>query len=246
MFDWLASPEAWVALATLTALEIVLGIDNIIFISILVGRLPAHQRNFARRTGLALAMLTRLALLFSLAWVMGLTEPWFSVFGTAISGRDIILIGGGLFLLAKATHEIHNSMEGIAEEDKSAIVAPNLIMVLVQIAILDIVFSLDSVITAVGLADHVSVMAIAIVIAVGVMLFAAKPIGDFVDTHPTIKILALSFLVVVGLTLMVEGFDVHVPKGYIYFAMAFSLGVEMLNIRMRKKHDPVKLHKNEP
>lgn len=242
MFDWLASPEAWVALATLTALEIVLGIDNIIFISILVGRLPAHQRDVARRVGLALAMLTRLALLFSLAWVMGLTDPLFSVLGEEISGRDIILIGGGLFLLAKATHEIHNSLEGV-EEHERAVVAPNLIMVLVQIAILDIVFSLDSVITAVGLADHVSVMAIAIIIAVGVMLFAAKSIGEFVETHPTIKMLALSFLVMVGLTLMVEGFDVHVPKGYIYFAMAFSLGVEMLNIRMRKKREPLKLHK---
>lgn len=242
MFDWLASPEAWVALATLTALEIVLGIDNIIFISILVGRLPPHQRDFARRTGLALAMLTRLGLLFSLAWVMGLTNPLFSILGEEISGRDIILIGGGLFLLAKATHEIHNSLEGVEAQERGVVV-PNLAMVLVQIAILDIVFSLDSVITAVGLADHVSVMAIAIIIAVGVMLFAARSIGEFVDAHPTIKILALSFLVVVGLTLMVEGFDVHVPKGYIYFAMAFSLGVEMLNIRMRKKREPVKLHK---
>ena len=242
MFEWLASPEAWVALATLTALEIVLGIDNIIFISILVGRLPPHQRNLARKTGLALAMLTRLALLFSLAWVMGLTAPWFSVLGEEISGRDVILIGGGLFLLAKATHEIHNSLEG-AEEQDHRVVAPNLLLVLVQIAVLDIVFSLDSVITAVGLADHVTVMAIAIIIAVGVMLLAAKAIGDFVEAHPTIKVLALSFLVVVGLTLMVEGFDVHVPKGYIYFAMAFSLAVEMLNIRMRKKRNPIKLHK---
>jgi predicted tellurium resistance membrane protein TerC len=243
MFDWLASPEAWVALATLTALEIVLGIDNIIFISILVGRLPPQQRDLARRVGLALAMLTRLALLFSLAWVMGLTDPLFSVLGEEISGRDIILIGGGLFLLAKATHEIHNSLEGVEEQERGTSVAPNLLMILVQIAILDIVFSLDSVITAVGLADHISVMAIAIIIAVGVMLFAAKAIGEFVDSHPTIKILALSFLVVVGLTLMVEGFDVHVPKGYIYFAMAFSLGVEMLNIRMRNKRAPLKLHK---
>ncbi|MBC6904397.1 TerC family protein [Saccharophagus sp. K07] len=242
MFEWLSNPEAWIALATLTALEIVLGIDNIIFISILVGRLPARQRNVARRLGLALAMLTRLALLFSLAWVMGLTDPWFTVLGEEISGRDIILIGGGLFLLAKATHEIHNSLEG-AEESERPIGASNMLMILVQIAILDIVFSLDSVITAVGLADDVMVMAIAIVLAVGVMLFAARPIGDFVESHPTVKILALSFLVMVGLTLMVEGFDVHVPKGYIYFAMAFSLGVEMLNLRLRKKRDPIQLHK---
>lgn len=242
VFEWLANPEAWIALATLTALEIVLGIDNIIFISILVGRLPEHQRNFARRTGLALAMLTRLALLFSLAWVMGLTEAWFTLLGEEISGRDVILIGGGLFLLAKATHEIHNSLEG-EEDSVQAVVAANLVMVLIQIAILDIVFSLDSVITAVGLADHVSIMAIAIIIAVGVMLLAAKSIGDFVDSHPSIKILALSFLLLVGVTLMVEGFDVHVPKGYIYFAMAFSLSVEMINIRMRKKREPLKLRK---
>jgi predicted tellurium resistance membrane protein TerC len=244
MFEWIASPEAWIALGTLTALEIVLGIDNIIFISILVGRLPAHQRNFARRTGLGLAMGTRLALLFSLAWVMGLTEPWFTIFGEEISGRDIILIGGGLFLLAKATHEIHNSLEG-GENENKPVIAASVGMVLVQIAILDIVFSLDSVITAVGLAEHVSIMAIAIVLAVGVMLFAAKPIGDFVDANPTIKILALSFLILVGATLIVEGFDVHVPKGYIYFAMAFSVVVEMINIRMRKKSDEaVKLHKS--
>lgn len=242
IFDWLASPEAWVALATLTALEIVLGIDNIIFISILVGRLPERQRAFARRVGLSLAMLTRLALLFSLAWVMGLTTTWFTVLGEEISGRDVILIAGGLFLLAKATHEIHNSLEGY-EDSTATVVVANLSMVLVQIAILDIVFSLDSVITAVGLADHVSIMAIAIIAAVGVMLFAAKAIGDFVDAHPSIKMLALSFLVMVGLTLMIEGFDVHVPKGYIYFAMAFSLGVEMLNIHMRKRRNPVKLHK---
>ena len=246
MFEWLASPEAWVALATLTALEIVLGIDNIIFISILVGRLPEHQRKFARNVGLSLAMLTRLALLFSLAWVMGLTEPLFSIFGQEISGRDIILIGGGLFLIAKATHEIHGSLEG-AVESKQNVAAKGLMMVLVQIAILDIVFSLDSVITAVGLVSQVPIMATAIIIAVGVMLFAAKPIGDFVDTHPTIKILALSFLVVVGFTLLVEGFEVHVPKGYIYFAMAFSLGVEMINIKLRKSMDkPVELRKDYP
>ena len=243
MFEWIISPEAWIALATLTALEIVLGIDNIIFISILVSRLPDHQREFGRRVGLALAMLTRLALLFSIAWVMGLKDPWFTIFAQEISGRDTILILGGLFLLYKSTQEIHQSMEGV-EEETSVPVAAGLAGVLVQIAILDIVFSLDSVITAVGLVEHVSIMAIAIIIAVVIMLIAAKPIGDFVDRHPTIKILALSFLILVGVTLIVEGFDVHVPKGYIYFAMAFSVGVEMLNIRMRKKAVvPVKLHK---
>lgn len=243
MFEWITSPEAWIALGTLTALEIVLGIDNIIFISILVGRLPEHQREIGRRVGISLAMLTRLALLFSIAWVMGLKETWFSVLGQDISGRDVILITGGLFLLFKSTHEIHNSLEGVEEETTVPKVA-GLASVLVQIAILDIVFSLDSVITAVGLVDHVSIMAIAIIIAVVIMLMAAKSIGDFVDRHPTIKMLALSFLILVGVTLIVEGFDVHVPKGYIYFAMAFSISVEMLNIRMRKKAAvPVKLHK---
>jgi predicted tellurium resistance membrane protein TerC len=243
MFEWLASPEAWIALGTLTALEIILGIDNIIFLSILVGRLPRNQRAFARKTGLGLAMITRLALLFSISWVMELTEPWFTLFNQAISGRDLVLIGGGLFLLAKATHEIHNSLEGI-EDRGTAVVAASLGMVLMQIAILDVVFSLDSVITAVGLVEHVSIMAIAIILAVVVMLMAAKPIGDFVDEHPTIKMLALSFLILVAVTLMVEGFDVHVPKGYIYFAMAFSVAVEMLNIRIRKiRAEPVRLHK---
>jgi predicted tellurium resistance membrane protein TerC len=246
MFEWLASPEAWVALATLTALEIVLGIDNIIFISILVGRLPVHQRKVARTVGLGLAMITRLALLFSLAWVMGLTDPLFSMFSHDVSGRDIILIGGGLFLIAKATHEIHGSLEGAIETERS-VTANGLTMVLVQIAILDIVFSLDSVITAVGLVSQVPIMAAAIIISVGVMLFAAKPIGEYVDAHPTIKILALSFLVIVGFTLMIEGFEVHIPKGYIYFAMAFSLGVEMINIKLRKNLEkPVELRKDYP
>jgi predicted tellurium resistance membrane protein TerC len=243
MFEWFTSPEAWIALGTLTALEIVLGIDNIIFISILVGRLPQHQRELGRRVGIGLAMLTRLGLLFSIAWVMSLKETWFTVLAQDISGRDVILILGGLFLLFKATHEIHNSLEGVEEDTKVPVVA-GLGSVLVQIAILDIVFSLDSVITAVGLVEHVSIMAIAIILAVVVMLMAAKSIGDFVDRHPTIKILALSFLILVGVTLIVEGFDVHVPKGYIYFAMAFSVIVEMLNIRMRKKVvEPVRLHK---
>jgi Membrane protein TerC, possibly involved in tellurium resistance len=243
MFEWVTSPESWVALLTLTALEIVLGIDNIIFISILVGRLPEAQRNFARRMGLGLAMLTRLGLLFSITWVMGLTEPWFTVFGNSVSGRDVVLIGGGMFLLFKATHEIHNSLEGAGDNAKN-IVVTSMGMVLIQIAILDIVFSLDSVITAVGLVEHITLMAIAIIMAVLVMLMAAKPIGDFVEDHPTIKILALSFLILVGMTLIVEGFDVHIPKGYIYFAMAFSVGVEFLNLRMRKKTaETVKLHR---
>ena len=243
MFEWVTSPEAWIALGTLTALEIVLGIDNIIFISILVSRLPENQRNFGRQVGLGLAMVARLALLFSIAWVMGLTAPWFSVMGKEISGRDLILILGGLFLLGKSTHEIHHSLEGGVDNKHMAAVA-TLGSVLFQIAVLDIVFSLDSVITAVGLVKHISIMAIAIIIAVAVMLLAAKAIGDFVDAHPTIKILALSFLILVGVTLIVEGFDVHVPKGYIYFAMAFSVVVEMLNIRMRKKQSrPVKLNK---
>jgi predicted tellurium resistance membrane protein TerC len=242
MFEWLARPDAWIALGTLTALEIVLGVDNIIFISVLVTRLPKKQRVFARRLGLGLAMIARLGLLFSISWVMNLTEPWLMVFSQAISGRDLILIGGGLFLLAKATVEIHYSLEGTEKSD-SAVVVANLGMVLVQIALLDIVFSLDSVITAVGLVEQVSIMATAIILAVVVMLMAAKSIGDFVEAHPTIKILALSFLILVGVTLIVEGFDVHVPKGYIYFAMAFSVTVEMLNIRMRRKRAvPVKLH----
>lgn len=234
MFEWIFTPEAWLALATLLALEIVLGIDNIIFISILVGKLPEEQRNKARRIGLALAMLSRLALLFSLVWIMGLVEPLFTIMDNAISGRDIILIVGGLFLLAKSTHEIHSSLE-IHTPTNSTSYSTSFAAIITQIAILDIVFSLDSVITAVGLVEHMSIMVIAIVCAVAVMMFSAKPIGDFVDNNPTIKMLALSFLMLIGFTLIAEGFDVHIPKGYIYFAMAFSAAVEMLNIRIRNR-----------
>jgi predicted tellurium resistance membrane protein TerC len=231
--EWITDPQAWIALATLTALEIVLGIDNIIFISILVGRLPEHQRNRARTLGLAAAMGTRILLLLSLAWVMTLTAPLFTVTRWEISGRDLILILGGLFLLWKSVHEIHNSLEGEEEDEHGTAVQATFGSVLVQIAIIDIVFSLDSVITAVGMADDVAVMVIAVVAAVAVMMFAARPIGEFVDRHPTIKMLALSFLILVGFALVAEGLDLHVPKGYIYFAMAFSVAVELLNLRMR-------------
>jgi predicted tellurium resistance membrane protein TerC len=243
VFDWIATPEGWIALATLFALEVVLGIDNIVFLSILVGRLPVEQRDLARKLGLGLALLARLALLASITWVMGLVEPLVTILGEEVSGRDLILIGGGLFLLAKSTHEIHHSLEGVEQTGKQLVVS-GLGMALVQIALLDIVFSLDSVITAVGMVGEFSLMAMAIVLAVLVMLVAAKSIGDFVDGHPTIKILALSFLILVGMTLIAEGLDFHVPKGYIYFAMAFSVAVEMINIRMRKKvEQPIRLKK---
>jgi len=246
--EWLSDPQAWIALVTLTALEIVLGVDNIIFISILVGRLPAAQRQRARVLGLAFAMITRIGLLLSLAWVMTLVDPLFTIVGREISGRDLILIGGGLFLLWKSVHEIHSSLEG--DEDEGSAVATaaraSFASIIVQIGIIDIVFSLDSVITAVGMADHVSIMVIAIVIAVGVMMFSAKAIGEFVDRHPTVKMLALSFLILVGVALIAEGLEFHIPKGYIYFAMAFSVGVEMLNIRGRSKRAAVKLRRTGP
>ena len=236
MFEWISSPEAWVALGTLTALEIVLGVDNIIFLSILVGRLPESQRNFARRLGLGLAMFARLGLLFSLSWVMGLREPIVTLGGLAVSGRDTILFGGGLFLIGKATQEIHEALEGHDNQSKPS-GKNGLFWILLQIAVLDIVFSLDSVITAVGLVNIVSIMATAIIIAVGVMMFAAAPIGNFVDRHPTIKILALAFLILVGVMLVLECFSIHIPKAYIYFAMVFSVVVELINIKMRKKNN---------
>ena len=236
MFEWIADPSAWVALATLTLLEIVLGIDNIIFISILVGKLPPEQRQRGRILGLGGAMITRILLLLSLAWVMRLTAPLFTIMSEAISGRDLILIIGGLFLIWKSTHEIHSSLEGSTEEHHDSQKKVSFLSTLLQIAILDIVFSLDSVITAVGLSDHLFIMMAAVVIAVGVMMFAARPIGDFVDRHPSVKMLALSFLILVGFTLMLESFDVHVPKGYIYFAMFFSIAVESLNLLRNKKN----------
>lgn len=234
MFEWIADPEAWISLVTLAALEIVLGIDNIIFINILVGRLPERQRQSGRILGLALAMLTRILLLMSLAWIMKLTAPLLTVFHQEISGRDLILLIGGLFLIIKSSGEIKeaiNHQEHRESESKNKV---SYLGVLIQIAVLDIVFSLDSVITAVGMASHLPVMILAIMIAVGVMMFAAKPIGDFVDTHPTLKILALAFLILVGISLIAESLDIHIPKGYIYFAMGFSVVVEMINIRMRR------------
>jgi predicted tellurium resistance membrane protein TerC len=233
--------EGWIALLTLTVLEIVLGIDNIIFISILVGKLAKEQQPKARRLGLALAMFLRIGLLASIAWMAQLTSPLFHVLGKGISGRDLILLAGGLFLLTKATREIHEKLEG-EEGEASARVAARFAAVIVQILLLDIVFSLDSVITAVGMASHLSIMIAAVVIAVGVMMFAAGPIGDFVARHPTIKMLALAFLLLIGMSLLAEGLGQHIPKGYIYFAMAFSVFVEFLNLRMHKKRQPVKLH----
>jgi predicted tellurium resistance membrane protein TerC len=241
--EWMTHFQSWVALGTLTALEIVLGIDNIIFISVLVGRLPHERRNKARVLGLALAMVSRILLLLSLTWVMSLKTTLFEVFSREFSGRDIILIGGGLFLLAKSTREIHHSLMGEEEHSKGK-ASRHMLAVLAQIAVLDIVFSLDSVITAIGLAEHLTIMMAAIVIAVVVMMLSAKAIGEFVDGHPTIKMLALSFLLLVGFTLFGEGLGLVIPKGYIYFAMAFSVMVELLNLKVRKRLErPVKLHK---
>jgi predicted tellurium resistance membrane protein TerC len=239
--DWLASPETWIALLTLTVLEIVLGIDNIIFISILAGKLPAAEQGRARRVGLALAMLMRIALLLSLTWIMRLTTPLFEVLDHPISGRDLILIGGGLFLIAKSTFEIHDKLEGeqghANPQGRATFGA-----VIGQIVMLDIVFSLDSVITAVGMARQVGVMVAAVVIAVGVMMLAARSVSDFVHRHPTVKMLALSFLLLIGVALLVDGLGQHISKGYIYFAMGFSVFVEMLNLRVRKVVAPVDLH----
>ena len=254
MFDWdswigwTATGEGWVALLTLVTLEIVLGIDNIIFISILASRLPAEQQNRARVLGLAAAMITRILLLCSIAWVIGLTAPLFSLplsgwglneDALEISGRDLILLAGGLFLMGKATHEIHEKLEGEEGGRTNAKVA-SFASVITQIMILDIVFSLDSVITAVGMADHIGVMVLAVLIAVGVMMLAARPVAEFVERHPTVKMLALSFLILIGVALVAEGFDRHIPKGYIYFAMGFSVFVELLNLRTRKGAKPVR------
>jgi predicted tellurium resistance membrane protein TerC len=238
--DWLVDPQHWIALVTLTALEIVLGIDNIVFISILAGKLPAAEQPRARRVGLAAAMLMRIALLLSLGWMMSLTTPWFSVFDHGVSGRDLILFVGGLFLIAKSTFEIHDKLEG-EEEHKSAAVKASFTAVIVQIMLLDIVFSLDSVITAIGMANKVAIMIAAVVIAVAFMMAFASAISHFVHQHPTIKMLALSFLLLIGVALVADGLHQHIPKGYIYFAMGFSVFVEMLNLRV-KAAKPIKLH----
>lgn len=238
--EWLADPQTWLSLVTLTVLEIVLGVDNVIFIAILAGKLPAEQQKRARQWGLGLAMFVRIALLFSLFWIMSLVEPLFTIIGKEISGRDLILLAGGLFLLAKSTHEIHNKLEG-DEGSASGKVAASFAGVLTQIILLDIVFSFDSVITAVGMANRIGIMIAAVIIAVGFMMVFAGFISDFVNRHPTIKMLALSFLLLIGFSLIAEGLDQHIPKGYIYFAMAFSVLVEILNMRMRRRTDPLKL-----
>ena len=244
--EWLSDPQAWVGLLTLTVLEIVLGIDNVIFISILAGKLPAEQQPRARRLGLMGAFVTRLMLLFSLAWIVRLTAPLFAVAGYEVSGRDLILLLGGLFLIAKATFEIHGKLEGEGEHGgPTRRAAASFGKVIVQIMILDIVFSLDSVITAVGMVDHISIMVAANVVALAIMLAAVNPISSFVDRHPTVKMLALSFLILIGTNLVAEGLGFHIPKGYTYFAMGFSVLVEMLNLRLRKAETPVQLHQRD-
>ena len=236
--DWISDPQAWIGFATLTLLEIVLGIDNIVFISILADRLPAAQQSRARLLGLVLAMVTRILLLLSLSWIIGLTAPLFSILGEQISGRDLVLILGGLFLLGKSTHEIHGNLEGGGDQ-ASLRAAPSFTAVLIQIMLLDIVFSLDSVITAVGMVNEIGVMVAAVVVAIGFMMAFSGAISGFVSRHPTIKMLALSFLILIGVALIAEGLDQHIPKGYIYFAMAFSVGVELLNLRMRRRQAEV-------
>lgn len=239
--EWLADPQIWIAFATLTVLELVLGIDNIIFISILSGKLPAERQGRARFVGLTLALGMRVLLLLSLSWIIGLTEPIFTVFGQDISGKDLVLLVGGLFLIGKSTHEIHGSLEG-EEGHASKKVYASFASVIIQITLLDIVFSLDSVITAVGMVNNLWIMISAVVVSIIAMMFFAGPIGAFVQRHPTIKMLALSFLLLIGVTLVGDGLGQHIPKGYIYFAMAFSVLVEVLNMRLRKKTDPVHLH----
>ena len=239
--EWISEPATWIAFLTLVALELVLGVDNVIFISILAGKLPQEQQQRARTTGILLAVLTRIFLLFSLSWIIGLTEPLFSIIGFDISGRDLVLIAGGLFLLWKSVHEIHQKLEG-EEGHSSTKVRAAFWNVIFQILLLDIVFSLDSVITAVGMVDHIEIMIAAVIIAAVVMVVTAKPLAGFVERHPTVKMLALSFLLLIGFTLIVEGLHQHIPKGYIYFAMGFSVLVEMLNLRIRGKGQPVSLH----
>jgi len=241
MFELFSDPEVWISFLTLTFLEIVLGIDNIIFLSILVSRLPQELQPRGRVLGLAFAMVTRIGLLFSLVWLTGLVEPWFTVLGEEISGRDLILFVGGLFLLWKSVNEIHAALEGAEQTQTNVKLRANILSVAIQIGLIDIVFSLDSVLTAVGLANQVPVMVAAIVIAVLVMMFLARPIHEYIERHPTIKMLALSFLILIGVALIGESLEFHVPKGYLYFAMAFSVGVEMINIRLRKKTTPVDL-----
>jgi len=244
-FGWMSTADGWVALFTLTALEIVLGIDNVVFVSILAGKLPAGQRETARKLGMFLAMFIRILLLLSITWVMGLTAPLFRLFGHGPTGRDLILIIGGLFLIAKSTHEIHLKLEG-DEHEASGRRAASFAGVITQILLLDIVFSLDSVITAVGMAEHVAVMVYAVVIAVAVMMVSARVVSEFVEQHPTVKMLALSFLLLIGVSLIGEGTGQHIPKGYIYFAMGFSVFVEMINLRIRAKSAPVHLRQQTP